>query len=155
MSKDELLLSTLYNRHAAALSVVAQDGNQRVHIDAARMSLALMARELADIHQANGGDKRVDLRSYEWLNEQIARLNNWLAEHFPGLYQGPGTDTATAMIIAANQMQADFNLALDRERLLVAERDALRQQLAQLDADNAALIAERDKLSRHSDRPQP
>jgi len=138
--KDELL-STLYNRHAAALSVVAADADQRVHIDAARMALALMARELADklpdIHQANGGsgEKRVDLRTYEWLNDQIARINDWLAENEVGLYQDPHTDTADAIIAAASGTRAGLASAL-------AENRRLQEQLNRaVNAEDASINA--------------
>jgi hypothetical protein len=85
MSKDELL-STLYNRHAAALSVVALDGNQRVHIDAARMALALLARELADklpdIHQANGGngEKVIEAAGADVPADDVAQTSRTLRE---------------------------------------------------------------------------
>jgi len=158
VSKDELL-STLYNRHAAALSVVAMDGNQRVHVDAVLVSLALMARELADklpdVHQANGGngEKRVDLHTYEWLNGQIARINDWLEEHEPALYHEPDTDTGEAMIAAANRLRircANLEEDLDAARVAHAsvceQRDSLQVQLLQCDADNAKLTQEVHRL---------
>jgi hypothetical protein len=155
---DELL-STLYNRHAAALSVVAAGADRRVHIDAALMALALMARELADklhdIHQANGGsgEKRVDLRTYEWLNDQIARINDWLAENEVGLYHDPHTDTADAIIAAASGTRAGLQNAFAANRNLVElleftkqERDDLREDLDSVRRELETLLAERDDL---------
>lgn len=136
MSNEELL-STLYNRHAAALSVVAQDDNQRVHIDAARMALALMARELADqalsvlLERNNQALQSViDLRD----NEVVRRQN---AEHRIVELDAENARLRTELAAAVDER----NFAERRCAELEAERDGLRQQVAQLDADDSALIA--------------
>jgi hypothetical protein len=100
---------TIFARYTEAMIDVTTNG--LIEIQTAQLVLALALRDLEatkpDIHQANGGngEKRVDLRTYEWLNDQIARINDWLAEHEPALYCAPDTDTAEAMICAADRLR--------------------------------------------------
>lgn len=65
-----------------------------------------------------------DQRVHERLQSQINRLNEWLCEHAP-LHYREQTDTATSVIAVVDSQ---------REQI-----DGLRQQLAQMDADNADL----------------
>ena len=159
---NEDTMSKIYSKHAAALAAVAQG--------AAWIALALAMHEM---------NKPVDRRIHEQVMAQILRLNEWLAENAIDLYQDGTTDTGEAMVKAANRLAAqlaqvrtelaaaidhyrdeadqantDLNSVMAENKALIAERDALRQQLARMDADNAALIAERDKLSRHFDNAQ-
>ena len=125
--------------------------------------------------QRQAQEKQVDLRTYEWVNGQIARLNDWLAEHEPSLYIEPGTDTGEAMVKAADRLRGqvvklrhelataiDERNAADRacaeveEDLYAAreahasvceQRDSLQVQLLQLDADNARLLGEVQRLN--------
>lgn len=148
---DDTQMTRIFGKHAGALAAVA-DTNERVHLDAARIALALAMHEM----NGDGGDAlTVDQRAYERLNDQIGRLNDWLAENAVDLYQEPDTDTAEAMIAAAKRLAAslasvrrELAAALDERNFadrrcaeLEAERDGLRQQVAQLDADDSALIA--------------
>lgn len=66
-----------------------------------------------------------DQRYHEYLQAQISRLNEWLAEKAPAFYRET-TDTATAVLAAIDALQG-----------VVAE---YREQLAQMDADNAGLL---------------
>jgi len=101
--------------------------------------------------QAAQGDQSTYDSIYESMQNQIARLNYWLAENAVDLYHEPYTDTGEAMVKAANrlaaqlaQVRTELAAAID-ERNFADKRCAeleqqLEQQLAQLDADNAALI---------------
>ena len=78
--------------------------------------------------------KDSDQRQHESLQAQIARLNEWLAANQVALYHNPDLDTAAAMIQACEEtMRVKVALHI--------ERDNLHQQLMQMDADNARLIA--------------
>lgn len=148
---DDTQMTRIFGKHAGALAAVA-DTNERVHLDAARIALALAMHEM---NGAGGADQSVDQRDYERLNGQIGQLNEWLAENAVDLYHEPDTDTAAAMIAAAERLAAslasvrrELAAALDERNFadrrcaeLAAERDGLRQQLLQLDADDSALIA--------------
>ncbi len=79
-----------------------------------------------------------DQRYHEHLQAQINRLNEWLAEHEQGLYECPGdtTDAILSAIARRDQRVAEYNTALAGAQ---NEANALREQLAQMDADNAGL----------------
>ncbi|GIK73832.1 MAG: hypothetical protein BroJett021_28200 [Chloroflexota bacterium] len=141
----------MLDRYGEALHVVSDGG--LVSLDAAQLALHLALNER--LNGAGGAGRCVDQRDYERLNDQIGRLNDWLAENAVDLYQEPDTDTAEAMIAAAKRLAAslasvrrELAAALDERNFadrrcaeLEAERDGLRQQVAQLDADDSALIA--------------
>lgn len=110
----------------------------------------------------------------ERLKDQLIRINDWLAEHAPDEYHQPG-DTADAIIAVADtlrgqvaKLRTELAAAIDERNHLDGElrasqnmmnsahdeakanaKDAheLRQQLAQLDADNAALIQRNTALA--------
>ena len=97
-----------------------------------------VAAELRDIHNVlheinqwgappPPAPRYPDQRQHESLQAQITRLNEWLAENAPALYAAPG-DTADA-VLAVLEREGD-------------EICGLRSQIAQMDADNAALLAQ-------------
>lgn len=148
----------IFNRYYEAL--IADWDDEHAFVGAVRLALRLAIADTAALaqpapqpvgHVENVTDHQ---RLFEYAQNQINRLNEWLDEHEPGLYISPG-DTADAILNALcirDQRIADNHedLASARQELtaLLAERDSLRQQLAQLDADNAGLIAEVDRITR-------
>jgi hypothetical protein len=80
-----------------------------------------------------------DQRYAEQLQAQISRLNEWLAEEEPALYRSPCTDTAGAVLDAIKRRDVDLTNAYHDLQAAASETSGLRQQLAQMDADNADL----------------
>ena len=79
-----------------------------------------------------------DQRIAERHQAQLVRLNEWLQENAHDLYQTNPGDSAELMIMAAERMRTECS--------------NLRQQLVQLNADNAALIvklATAEKVKEH------
>ena len=155
-------------KYMQALSAVTADGGW-VEWPAVRLALRLAVQDAAALalpatqpvgHVSNVTDHQ---RLFEYAQNQLNRLNDWLEEHEPGLYISPG-DTADAILNALcirDQRIADIgeDAASARQELaaLLAERDSLRQQLAQMNADNADLLnkvhqaqVEIDRLTRQN-----
>ncbi len=121
-----------------------------------------LADDLAAIVASQAQPERspADQRHAEQLQGQISRLNEWLEKYAPALYHNPDIDTAAAVLMEigvlrrqlSQQIDDHEDLASARRELttLIAERDGRRQQLAQMDADNAGLIAEIDRLTRQN-----
>lgn len=140
---DDTQMTRIFGKHAGALAAVA-DTNERVHLDAARIALALAMHEM----NGDGGDAlTVDLRDYERLNGQIGRLNDWLAANEVVLYQDPDTDTADAIIEAATRMRSDLGGALAQIARMDADNTALIARCNQMERDLLALQQQRDELS--------
>lgn len=140
MSNEELL-STLYNRHAAALSVVAQDSNERVHIDAARMALALMARELADKlysaqHDDDASINLVVVRQVEQLLKQYA------ADLYEQLVLGEFTTVDQALAVLLDRKDQVLKAVIDLRDNEVVRRQNAEHRIVELDAENARLRTE-------------
>lgn len=92
-------------------------------------------------HVSNVTDQRVA----ESAINQIWQLNEWLSENEPALYASPAFDTARSILIAIRRIAYDLEAA-------IAERDSLRQQLTQMDADEAGLRRQVVELQREVDR---
>lgn len=140
MSNEELL-STLYNRHAAALSVVAQDSNERVHIDAARMALALMARELADKlysaqHDDDASINLVVVRQVEQLLKQYA------ADLYERLVAGEFATIDQALSVLLERNNQALQSVIDLRDNEVVRRQNAEHRIVELDAENARLRTE-------------
>lgn len=96
---------------------------------------------------------------------QLERINEWLFEHAPDLADNPLNNTADASIAAMDRLRGqvvllqkladwldtryvndsdgnEVDTAIKLLEFQAAEVDALRQQLAQMDADNARLTEE-------------
>lgn len=98
-----------------------------------------------------------DQRYAEQLHLQINRINEWLAEEEPALYRDPNTDTAGAVLDAIRRRDIDLTNAYHDLQAAAGEANGLRQQLAQMDADNADLLnkvhqaqVEIDRLTRQN-----
>lgn len=190
-------IDRIYQKYIAVFYEV-DGGGTWIDLSAVRYALRAALREMAD------GVMRpapaLDMRQVEAVNGQIERLNDWLFEYAHDLAHDPYTDTAGAMIAAADRLRghvaklrvelataidernaadggcadveawlaqvsslvyaevADGTLTL-RQGIAKAHDNAyamldnrnnesrteiagLRQQLAQMDADNAALTKE-------------
>lgn len=123
----------------------------RLAIGDAYAAGSALADDLAAIVASQATPERspADQRYAEQLQAQISRLNEWLQKYAPALYHNPDIDTAAAVLMEigvlrrqlSQQIDDHADLASARRELvtLIAERDSLRQQLAQMDADNAGL----------------
>jgi hypothetical protein len=138
---------SIYRKYWNALDE-ASDAGPMFPAAAVRLALHLAIADAYDVgcEQAQQPDQRV----HERLQSQINRLNEWLADCSPAHYRA-ATDTATAILDVINDLQAviaelkelpdneDLDSARRELTTLIAERDGLRQQLAQMDSDNAGL----------------
>lgn len=136
----------IYRKYAYALKRAVSENmfNHDVLMFALRMAIS----EACDVGCAQA--QQPDQRVHERLQSQISRLNEWLAECSPAYYRAT-MDTATAILEVIRDLQAviaelkdlpdseDLESARRELTKLIAERDGLRQQLAQMDADNAGL----------------
>lgn len=162
----------IFNRYYEAL--IADWDDEHAFVGAVRLALRLAIADTAALaqpapqpvgHVSNVTDQRV----VENVFAQIARFNEWLEINAPALCHNSDLDTAEAVLmelgvrdrrmieqsasianlrISLNDASEDAASARQELTALLAERDSLRQQLAQLDADNAGLIAEVDRLTR-------
>ena len=158
----------IYDKYAYALGEGVRElsrGN-RIHIDAARLALRLALDELAESispilptlstendrqrHEFERRQINSQLRIGE-LEQEINSLYGWLAEHMPDATLVPAS-TAGAVLAVLDKYRLSIE-ALEKE---AAE---LRSQIAQLDADNAALIRRNkelaDELRRSQDHTAP
>lgn len=136
MTTDDIL-----NRYAEALFLTVEDG--QLHGQAIALALRLAVQEayaaggaLADdlaAIVASQAQPEPDQRVAESNQAQINRLNEWLEVNAPALYLNPDLDTAAAMLAAI----ATLNNALDD----------YRQQITQMDADNADLTQRLNNLA--------
>lgn len=171
----------IYQKYIGVFYELEHDAGTWIDLASVRYALRAALCELAGppTIDRQGGDT-LDQRQYQVLAKQIERLNDWLFEHATDLAHDPHTDTADAIIAAADRLRGrakklrielaaaidERNVAdtaagtLEREigelRLLNAQLHAhahanqpliteiagLRQQLAQMDADNARLTDE-------------
>lgn len=136
----------IYRKYAYALKRAVSENmfNHDVLMFALRMAIS----EACDVGGAQA--QQPDQRVHERLQSQINRLNEWLAECAPAYYRAT-MDTATAILEVIRDFQAviaelkelpdseDLESARRELTKLIAERDGLRQQLAQMDSDNAGL----------------
>ena len=146
----------IYDKYAYALGEGVRElsrGN-RIHIDAARLALRLALDELAESispilptlstendrqrHEFERRQINSQLRIGE-LEQEINSLYGWLAEHMPDATLVPAS-TAGAVLAVLDKYRLSIE-ALEKE---AAE---LRSQIAQLDADNAALIRRNKDLA--------
>lgn len=127
----------MLDRYGEALHVVSDGG--LVSLDAAQLALHLALSER--LNDVSGADRCVDRRDYERLNDQIARINDYLAENEVGFYQDPDTDTADAIIAAATALRGRLQNALVTNRNLGLELNELREWIVEFDADNTVLTA--------------
>jgi hypothetical protein len=119
-----------------------------------------LADDLAAI-VASQAQAKPEQRQAEAAINQIGRLNEWLEVNAPALYHNPDLDTAAAIVaelgvrdrrmIEQSAAIADLRISLidanedaasahQELTTLIAERDGLRQQIVQMDADNAELV---------------
>lgn len=136
-------------------------------------AVAEAIRLLETNQQSQAGAAQLQ-RNYDRLLAQLMRINDWLAEHAPDEYHQPG-DTADAIIAVADRLRGQvaklrtelaaaidernhldgelrasqnmMNSAHDEAKANAKDAHELRQQLAQLDADNAALIQRNTALA--------
>jgi len=144
-------------KYMTALSAVTADGGW-VEWPAVRLALRLaigdafaagaaLADDLAAI-VASQAQATPEQRQAESAINQIGRLNEWLEVNAPALYHNPDLDTAAAIVAAIATLKSalednreDAASAHKELTTLIAERDGLRQQLTQMDADKARMIA--------------
>lgn len=100
-------------------------GGTWIDLSAVRYALRAALREMAETQRPT--PPSIDQRQYERLTAQIAMLNDWLAEYAADLYIDPATDTAEAMVAAADRLRG----AVQRLTVNLAESE---QQLDMLDA---------------------
>lgn len=147
MTTDDIL-----NRYAEALFLTVEDGQLHGQAIALALRLAVqdayaaggaLADDLAAI-VASQVQPEPDRRAAESAINQIGRLNEWLAEEEPALCADNNLDTASAIFIAIKRRDIDLAAAYARAETSAAlhrsEIDGLRQQLTQMDADNAELV---------------
>jgi chromosome segregation ATPase len=141
-------LDRIFSRHAAALRRFSSESDS-ITSDAVLLNLALALQELAEAMQQDNAD----------ADDQLARIERVLEAHDSALFADvasgrTGLATALDALISADHtvlaaltgdmMQANADLIRLREELEAeeAETDALRNQLTQMDADNAKLTQE-------------
>lgn len=146
----------IYDKYALALGEGVRElsrGN-RIHIDAARLALRMALDELAESampiqptlstendrqrHEFERLQINSQLRIGE-LEQELNSLYGWLAEHMPDATLVPAS-TAGAVLAVLDKYRLRIE-ALEKE---AAE---LCSQIAQLDADNAALIRRNKDLA--------
>lgn len=110
-----------------------------------------LADDLAAI-VASQAQATPDQRQAESAISQIGRLTEWLAEEEPALCADSNLDTAAAVLKAIRNREHDLVMAYHDLSSAAAERDSLRQQLAQMDADEAGLRRQVVELQREVDR---
>lgn len=128
--------AAIFDKYATALVDIGAD-TLKLSGDAVLLALRLAIGDAYDAGGAVAADlvaivaeqaiperSPADQRYAEQLQAQISRLNEWLAAKAPSLYRDT-TDTATAVLAVIDTLQC-----------AMAE---YREQLAQLDADNAGL----------------
>ena len=128
----------IYDKYAYALGEGVRElsrGN-RIHIDAARLALRLALDELAESATAtiDQGQPAIVPNA---LVEEVRSLETWLTS------SGQAIDGRTTIDSAINTLQT-LN---ERNAYQANKIGELTQQLAQLDADNAALIRRNKELS--------
>lgn len=154
-------MNAIFNRYADAMHAIADD--ECIGLDAARLALALAMRDLADgcppAHVAEDAaitagiverlERLVERHQPELFKRLLAgefvTVDQALAVHFQSVEEAlvdlrHELASARLDIAARDALRAELDAARRQAMALVVERDDLRQQLAQLDADNAALI---------------
>lgn len=132
----------------APRDIVDQDGT--IYGQTIALALRLAIQETADANAALVNDMSTiiaslrqqgapDQRVAESAINQIGRLTEWLAEEEQALCADNNLDTAAAILKAIRCRDHDLVMARRDLQAAVSERDGLRQQLAQMDADNADL----------------
>ena len=175
----------IFQKYAIALVDIGAD-TLKLSGDAVLLALRLAIGDAYDAGSAVAADlvaivaeqatperSPADQRYAEQLQAQISRLNEWLEKYAPALYHNPDIDTAAAVLMELGMLRRQISQQIDdkhedlvsaRQELvtLIAERDGLRQQLAQMDADNADLLnkvqqaqVEIDRLTRQDVNPTP
>lgn len=140
--------NAIFERYYNAL--IADWDDEHAVIGAARLALRLAIADAAALAQPapQPTTPTADQRVAESAVNQIGRLNEWLVNEEPALSSDNNLDTAAAVLKAIRCRDHDLVMAYRDLQAAIGDADQLRQQLAQLDADNAGLIAEVDRLTR-------
>lgn len=120
-------------------ALAALRGEVDPHDDIAILLALQLAVHDAAQHQPNPPQDFTQHQT-DWLTDQIARLNEWLAEHAVDLYIDPYIDTAAAIIAAADQLRGQVAKLSLELGTAIDERNQLLQELASV-ADCAVLGA--------------
>lgn len=146
-----MITDTILHKYLRHIGKITCENNGLCHIDAIEVAFRLALEELFESIPSTPCTPSIftDHR-HATDSAQIIRLNDWLAEHAPDTYHEPG-DTADATLAVLNYQRTKLAaLNADLERLQTdvdAELAELKTQLAQLDADNAAMIRRNKELA--------
>lgn len=126
--------------------------------DAAEIVMPLVRLALLDMQAVFDAillqrqDEADRLRLAESHAEQLVRLNLWMQEYANDLFQSPG-NTADGVLAALERQQGqiarlrrELSAVLDGRNFADGRLAALEQQIVQMDADNAKLTQEMQRL---------
>lgn len=135
----------IYDKYANAINNELLETGRRdsIHIDAVRLALRLALAELAESTPSTPSMPA----GQDSLHAQIVRLTEWLALNVENQHMA-SVDLVIHEIERQRTALATYQAEIDHlQEDANAEVAKLEQQLAQLDADNAALIRRNKELS--------
>ena len=152
------LIDRIYHRHMAAMQRVG-DTHKELHGSMIGFSLHIALAELAaamqgddqnaqvasmrqQILQLEADNARITAELRSELESTVEPLAHWLLSNAPELCHDQTTTLAEAVLIALQRGAQATLQGIERAAALTQEIDLQRQQILQLEADNARITAE-------------